>query len=124
MAIDDIVGGVLPKGLKVESQSEDTTINVDVSKAGPVVTVDISASCTITLINAPIGYSEITFIFTGGPTDVDVANVKWIGGSLPSFTASGIDLIKLGIVCTSVDSDGTINGDIFQISEALALAED
>jgi len=94
------------KNLKTQKQTEivnaigtvstSTAIDFD---AGNIATAVITSGGSFTITNPPTSgiYGKITLILTNAGTASSLfpASVKWAGGSAPSFTSSGIDMITL-----------------------------
>lgn len=118
----DTQGGAMPRGTKIHELTEATALTLDLNKySGGVFALSVSAACALTIKNAPIGWTEIRIILTNPGTDFSITNtVKEPGGTEPTYTVSGVDILTLGIHCTAVATDGTITGDIYQ----LAIAQD
>lgn len=119
----EINGGVVPRGMKVADLAEAATVDLDVSKVGNIVQMTITGACVVTLINAPLGYSEVIFILTNPHTNFDIANCLWAGGT-KTLTQTGKDYLKIGIICSAIGSGGAITGTIFEAEKKLALAAD
>ncbi len=100
----DAVG--VTTNLKTKKQTEivntigtvSTETAIDFS-AGNVATAVIASGGSFTLTNPPTSgvYGKIQLILTNGGTGTDIfpLTVKWAGGTEPTFTTSGIDIITL-----------------------------
>ena len=91
--------------------SANTTIDCS---DGNIVTCTIGAAITFTLNpNCLTGFCRtLTLIITNGGAYVITwpASVKWAGGSAPTFTASGVDIVTLMTVDAGTTWYGSANG--------------
>jgi len=94
------------KNLKTQKQTEIVNAIGTVSTAtainftlGNVVTAVIASGGSFTITNAPTSgvYGKFKLILTNGgaASSIFPATVKWAGGTTPTFTTSGIDIITL-----------------------------
>ena len=94
------------KNLKTQKQTEIVNAIGTVSTAtainftlGNVVTAVIASGGSFTITNAPTSgvYGKFKLILTNGGagTSIFPATVKWAGGTAPTLTTSGIDIITL-----------------------------
>ena len=94
------------KNLKTQKQTEIVNAIGTVSTAtainfalGNVVTAVIASGGSFTISNAPTSgvYGKFKLILTNGgaATSIFPSSVKWAGGTTPTFTTSGIDIITL-----------------------------
>jgi len=109
------------KSLKTQAHTEvvnaigtvSTSTAIDFS-AGNVATAVIAAGGSFTITNAPASgvYGKFKLILTNGGTGTSIfpASVKWAGGTEPTWTTSGIDIITLETIDAGAnwyaDSDG------------------
>ena len=94
------------KKLKTQEQTEivnaigtvSTATAIDFT-AGNIATAVLTSGGSFTLNNPPSSgiYGKITLILTNAGTASSIfpATVKWAGGSAPTFTTSGIDIVVL-----------------------------
>lgn len=109
------------KNLKTQKQTEivnaigtvSTSTAIDFS-LGNVATAVIAAGGSFTLTNPPTSgiYGEIKLILTNGGlgTSIFPATVKWAGGTEPTFTSSGIDVIRLFTIDAGANWYATLDG--------------
>lgn len=94
------------KNLKTQKQTEIVNAIGTVSTAtaidftlGNVVTAVIASGGSFTITNAPTSgvYGKFKLILTNGGagTSIFPSSVKWAGGTAPTLTTSGIDIITL-----------------------------
>ena len=94
------------KKLKTQEQTEIVNVIGTVSTAtaidftaGNIATAVLTSGGSFTLNNPPSSgiYGKITLILTNAGTASSIfpATVKWAGGSAPTFTTSGIDIVVL-----------------------------
>ena len=107
--------------LKTKKQTEivnaigtvSTSTAIDFS-LGNVATAVIAAGGSFTLTNPPTSgvYGKIQLILTNGGlgTSIFPATVKWAGGTEPTFTSSGIDIITLETIDAGANWYATVNG--------------
>ena len=107
--------------LKTKKQTEivnaigtvSTSTAIDFS-LGNVATAVIAAGGSFTLTNPPTSgiYGKIQLILTNGGlgTSIFPATVKWAGGTEPTFTSSGIDIITLETIDAGANWYATGNG--------------
>ena len=109
------------KKLKTQEQTEIVNAIGTVSTAtaidfslGNVVTAVISSGGSFTISNAPTSgvYGKFKLILTNGGagTSIFPASVKWAGGTAPTLTTSGIDIITFETIDNGAnwyaDTDG------------------
>ena len=109
------------KNLKTQKQTEivnaigtvstSTAIDFD---AGNIATAVIASGGSFTISNAPTSgiYGKITLILTNGgaASNIFPASVKWAGGTTPTFTTSGIDIITLETIDAGANWYGHVKG--------------
>ena len=112
------------KNLKTQKQTEivnaigtvSTSTAIDFS-LGNVATAVIAAGGSFTLTNPPASgvYGKIKLILTNGGlgTSIFPATVKWAGGSAPTFTSSGIDIITLETIDAGANWYSVLDGANF-----------
>lgn len=112
------------KNLKTQKQTEivnaigtvSTSTAIDFS-LGNVATAVIAAGGSFTLTNPPASgvYGKIKLILTNGGlgTSIFPATVKWAGGSAPTFTSSGIDIITLETIDAGANWYAVLDGANF-----------
>lgn len=88
--------GKFPYGEKVDTLAG-TTETIDLRKSGRVFAGTVTGACVLTLSNAPEGYTELTFILTNPHSNFDIAGALWAAGTLPTFTQTGVDILKMGV---------------------------
>ena len=112
------------KNLKTQKQTEivNTIGTVSTSTAidfslGNVATAVITAGGSFTLTNPPTSgiYGKIKLILTNGGlgTSIFPATVKWAGGTTPTFTSSGIDIITLETIDAGANWYAILDGANF-----------
>ena len=100
-----------------EAVEEHGTISVDTTIAasdGNIHTFTVGGNITLTLNpNCLTGFCRtLTLVITNGGAYVInwPASVKWDGGSAPTFTASGVDIVTLMTVDAGTTWYGSANG--------------
>lgn len=100
-----------------EAVEEHGTISVDTTIAasdGNIHTLTVGGNITLTLNpNCLTGFCRtLTLVITNGGayTITWPASVKWAGGSAPTFTASGVDIVTLITVDAGTTWYGSANG--------------
>lgn len=112
------------KNLKTQKQTEivnpigtiSTATAIDFS-LGNVATAVMTSGGSFTLTNPPTSgiYGKIKLILTNGGTGTSIfpATVKWAGGSTPTLTTSGIDIITLETIDAGANWYAVLNGADF-----------
>ena len=115
----DAVGTTTNLKTKKQTEIVNAIGTVSVSTAidfslGNVATAVIAAGGSFTLTNPPTSgiYGKIQLILTNGGlgTSIFPATVKWAGGTEPTFTSSGIDIITLETIDAGANWYATVNG--------------
>lgn len=109
------------KKLKTQEQTEivnaigtvSTSTAIDFS-AGNVVTAVLASGGSFTITNAPTSgiYGKFKFILTNGGTVADPwpASVKFAGGTTPTLTTSGIDILTLETIDAGANWYAVVDG--------------
>lgn len=96
MRIDSVGNLIITTGSLREKQTAVAASNIDLS-TGNVFTRTISGATTLTVSNIPASGTVASFILdlTNGGSGVVTwwANVKWAGGTAPTLTAAGRDVL-------------------------------
>ena len=112
------------KNLKTQKQTEivnpigtiSTATAIDFS-LGNVATAVMTSGGSFTLTNPPTSgiYGKIKLILTNGGTGASIfpATVKWAGGSTPTLTTSGIDIITLETIDAGANWYAVLDGADF-----------
>ena len=109
-AISDVADAALPAtGGTMTGELVTLTQTFTISALGNIVTTQaldldaanfftatVTGAVTLSFSNVPAGAVFVVFEITNGGTNVSwPASVKWPGGSAPSLTASGVDVVTL-----------------------------